>query len=146
MRKLSLLISVYCFLLLSQGAFADQKPQADTPKVETSVSELRPLLAMMKLDLQAFEMGLAEGDETYWCEPQVNNGPTYTQAMTDDFRQLKIQTDITTDDIQDFSQAFTTLYDLCGMLDAQDSVGATKYIEAFELLVQMRDLVIDQWP
>jgi hypothetical protein len=100
----------------------------------------------MKLDLIKFEAGLTEGDETHWCEPMVNNGPEFTEAMGVDLQRLEFPTDLNLNDTKRLADAYSTLFEVCQLANAQDYLAEDSYWNAFETLAELREIIIEQWP
>ncbi len=152
MRRLVWIILTHIALIGSLAAFTSEdittRSKSNAPivvKSQLSQTALRPLLALMKLDLENFENGLAAADETYWCEPMVNNGEAYADALAKD---LKNRVDTTLDEtaVEALSQSFATLYELCTLADAQDYIENPEYLEAFHTIAELREIVIEEWP
>ncbi len=154
MKRLIWITLSYLGLIGSLAAFAPTNSNPSEARdskgpivveAQQSQTALRPLLALMKLDLENFEHGLEASDETYWCEPMVNNGEAYVEALENDLKKGVGQTlHITAVDA--LSDAFATLYELCTLADAQDYIDEPKYLDAFNTVVEIREIVIEEWP
>lgn len=132
------------FIFVTSHAYGAQKPEVSTDESLSPVKILM-ILPSMKLDLMTFETGLAENDETYWCSENINNGPTYAQSIRQNILKNH-QSSLRETDVQLLEKAFSQLFELCEIADAQDFLKSDRsiYEQAVSTIDEVREILIEE--